>query len=85
MGPVAMEISLKVREARVRRALAKHDFRLAKTPSRSWLRRHYETGYMVINANGFVVAGCANRAFQATIEDVEEFAFAKQSMQSCMD
>ena len=55
------ELSLQVREGRVRRALAKHDLALKKTPSRSWLRQYYGAGYMVINDRNVVVSGAHQR------------------------
>jgi hypothetical protein len=70
------ELSLQVREGRVRRALAKHDLALKKTPSRSWLRQYYGAGYMVINDRNVVVSGAHQREYEDDIDRVEWFAFS---------
>jgi hypothetical protein len=67
-----MSTSLKVREARARRKLLKLGYGLEKTPARSWLR-HYGAGYQ-ISQNNFIVAGCYQREYELTIEQVEDFA-----------
>jgi hypothetical protein len=69
------ELSLGVRESRVRRALAKYDLVLKKTPSRSWLREHYGPGYMIVNDRNVVVSGAHQREYEDTIDRVEHFAF----------
>jgi hypothetical protein len=76
-GAVAM-LSPKVREDRVRRMLAKKGFRLEKTPARSWLRAHYEPGYMICEGNT-VISGCLGRAYTDTLEQVEAFALKPES------
>lgn len=71
-----MEASVKVREDRVRRALAKRGYILRKTPARSWLRQHYGPGYMIIEAHrNRIVSGCRHHAYEDNIEQVERFAF----------
>jgi hypothetical protein len=71
-----MEDSLKVREDRARRALAKRGYRLRKTPARSWQRPYYEPGYMIIEVyRNLVVEGGSQREYEANIERVEWFAF----------
>lgn len=67
-----MSISEKSRESRARRQLAKLNYWLTKTPSRSWLRDYSRPGYMVLSSN-YVVLGCCNREYQATLEQVEDF------------
>jgi hypothetical protein len=67
------EPSIKVREDRARRALAKHDYCLRKTPSRSWLREYYGPGYMIIDQSNTVRAGSSSRQYDANLKDVEEF------------
>jgi hypothetical protein len=70
------ELSLGVRESRVRRALAKYDLVLKKTPSRSWLRKIHGPGYMIVDEyQNFVVSGAHNREYEDTIDHVEWFAF----------
>jgi hypothetical protein len=69
------ELSLGVREGRVRLALAKYDMILKKTPSRSWLRQHYGPGYMIVNGN-IVVSGAHQREYEDDIDRVEWFAFS---------
>lgn len=62
------------REARARRQLAKlNDYRLAKTPARSSLRKWYGVGYQIINCQNTVVAGCGSREYMMCLEEVEEF------------
>jgi hypothetical protein len=68
-------LSISVREGRVRRALAKYDMILKKTPSRSWLRQAHGAGYMVVNDHNLVVSGAHGREYEDTIEHVENFAF----------
>jgi hypothetical protein len=69
------ELSIGVREGRVRRALAKHGMVLKKTPGRSWLRQAHGAGYMVVDDHNMVVSGAHNREYEDTIEHVEYFAF----------
>jgi hypothetical protein len=69
------EPSIKVREDRARRALAKHHCRLCKTPSRSWLRKYYGVGYQIIDQSNTVRIGYGTREYEATLKDVEDFAF----------
>ena len=73
------ELSLKWRETRVRRQLAKYDCRLEKAPSRNWTRKHYSwlpPGYMVISTyTNTVLAGCASHEYEVDIEDIERFSF----------
>lgn len=77
--PVAMEEAVKIREARIRRALWKAGYRLRKTPARSWQRAHYPPGYMIISDRDIVAVGAAQREFDATLADVERFAFERLS------
>jgi hypothetical protein len=67
--------TVKVREDRVRRQLIKDGFRLRKMPARSWLRRYYPVGYVIYSSRGNPVLGCCGRAYTATLEEVETFAF----------
>jgi hypothetical protein len=64
--------SIRVREDRARRALVKYDYRLYKTPARSWLRSHHSPGYIIVR-NNTVVLGARSREYEATLEDVEAF------------
>lgn len=74
--PLAMTATDKIREDRVRRRLAKDGYRLTETPSRSWLRKHYRPGYMIVdNATNTVISGCIYREYSDKLEDVEAFAF----------
>jgi hypothetical protein len=61
------------REERARRALTAKGYRLQKTPARLALREEYGAGYM-ISEDGIVRLGCYRHPFDATIEEVEEFA-----------
>ena len=73
IGAMSDEPSIRVREDRARRALARYRHRLHKTPARSWLRK-YGPGYMIVEAyTNTVVMGATNRAYTATLEDVEGF------------
>ncbi len=71
-----IDTSEKIREGRARRALAKLGYRLTKTPARSWLRKYYGAGYMIvgtfatIGAN-VVLCGSFNREYELSLEDVE--------------
>jgi hypothetical protein len=68
------ELSIRLREDRARRALAKYDYRLFKTPARSSLRKLYDPGYMIVAYNNSVALGAGTtRAYEATLEDVEAF------------
>lgn len=70
-----MEPSIKLRESRVRRRLARIDpyLRLAKTPTRSWLRSYYGPGYMILKSNT-VQIGCSLREYDATLEECESYS-----------
>ncbi|GLV24162.1 hypothetical protein TomTYG45_06040 [Sphingobium sp. TomTYG45] len=72
MGQSQME--LKSRENRLRARLKALDYRLQKTPARSQLREHYGAGYMVVDYRNTVMLGACQRAYDATVDDVEEFA-----------
>lgn len=66
----------KIREDRIRRALAKRGYLLRKTPARSWLRQHYGVGYMIVDANrDTVISGCSAQPYSDSLDDVETFAF----------
>jgi len=68
---------IKSRENSARRRLAKIDHCLKKTPARSWLREQFGAGYMVIDIyRNTAVLGAGSHAFDATLEDVEEFLAA---------
>jgi hypothetical protein len=70
------ELSIGVREGRVRRALAKYDLILKKTPSRSWLRQAHGPGYMIVDEyQNMVVSGAHSREYEDNIDRVEWFAF----------
>lgn len=64
--------SEKSHENYLRRKLAKHGYRLIKTPSRSWLRSYYPVGYMILDGNT-VVSGCSEREYVDTLLDVHKF------------
>lgn len=66
--------AIKIREDRLRRHLAKTGHRLAKTPSRSWLRQEYGPGYMVVDHNNVVREGCWHHPNEATLDQVKAFA-----------
>ncbi|MGY4230419.1 hypothetical protein ACVMIH_007780 [Bradyrhizobium sp. USDA 4503] len=66
----------KIREDRLRRRLTKGGYTLAKTPARSWLRKHYGVGYMVLQS-GHILLGWAGRQYTATLEEVEAFAMRR--------
>jgi hypothetical protein len=68
--------SEKKRENRVRRALAKRGCVVRKTPARSWLRRYYAPGYMIIHIRtNTVLEGARRRAYDADRDRVGWFAF----------
>ena len=73
--PPAMSPTIKIREDRARRLLAKRGLRLCKTPSRVWVRC-FGPRYMVLNHNMVVVMGSPERKYQATLEEIEAFARA---------
>jgi hypothetical protein len=63
------------RESRLRRALDRNGYRLSKTPSRSWLRSYYGPGYQVVECfSNRVVFDCCERGYEATLDEVEEWA-----------
>lgn len=64
------------RERCVRRRLARSNMRLLKSPSRSHARAWYGPGYMVVNAENYVVLGASNRAFEATLDQVSAWVAA---------
>ncbi|WP_133771512.1 hypothetical protein [Enterovirga rhinocerotis] len=67
--------AIKIREDRVRRLLARAGYRLKKTPARSHLRKYFDTGYTIVGYyDNIGVLGCYSRMYEATLEDVEEFA-----------
>ncbi|WP_319796608.1 hypothetical protein [Nitrobacter sp.] len=66
--------AIKSREDRLRRRLAKLGLRLAKTPARSSLREFYGPGYMVVDDTNTARLGASQRAYEASLEEVEEFA-----------
>jgi hypothetical protein len=66
-----------MREQRVRRQLAHFDCTLRKVPSRHWTRKYYNVGYIVINCHNTVIAGRAEREYEADLEDVERCAFVE--------
>jgi|SRR5271167_4329642 len=79
-GEMVMQVSVKTREDRVRRELAKHDLSLKKTPHRSWLRQYYDSGYMIIDPySNCVVSGAFQRGYEDTLEHVEWYAFGRLS------
>jgi hypothetical protein len=60
-----MEASVKNREDRARRALANRGYVLRKTPARSWLRQHYEPGYVIVDQwTNTAVSGCCEREYE---------------------
>jgi len=68
---------IKLRENSARRKLAKAGMSLKKTPSRSWLREQFGPGYMVIDIyTNTAVLGAGSHAFDATLDDVEDFLAA---------
>ena len=58
------------RERKLRHALDRFGYRLAKTPARSWLRSYYGPGYMVLDGNT-AIFGCCSRGYEATLDEVE--------------
>jgi hypothetical protein len=75
-GTFTIETSLKAREDRARRVLAKYGYVLRKTPARSWLRQYYGPGYMIVEIHrNLVVSGCGSRPYQDRIEGIERYAF----------
>lgn len=69
-----MQDTIKIREGRARRALAKRGYAVRKTPARSGLRTTYDVGYMIIEIRrNLTVLGASSRAYEASLEDVEEF------------
>jgi len=72
----------KIREDRVRRHLRKMGYcgyRLCKTPARSWLRKHYGAGYMIIdNYSNCVVSGAWPHEYADTLEHVEAWTWPSE-------
>ena len=67
--------SIKIREDRLRRRLAKGGYSLCKTPSRSWLRHEYGAGYMIADHNRYVVAGGYGlNPYSVSLDEAEAFA-----------
>jgi hypothetical protein len=66
--------TIKIREDRARRALAKGGYRLCKTPSRSWLRSYYGPGYEIYDDRNNLVAGNYDKRYALKLEQVEDFA-----------
>lgn len=60
-------------EATIRRRLAAKGFTLQKTPARHWMRAEFGVGNQVVDDRNVVVAGCYQREFDATLEQVEAF------------
>ena len=72
------EKALDAREERVRRQLAKlNDYRLEKTPARSYARQWYGVGYQILDDRNTVVEGCGSRQYTMTLEEVEDFIVRK--------
>ena len=69
-----MNITQKAREDRVRRKLRRNGYLLKKTPARSWLRREYGAGCLVIDSGNCVIVGGGGRGYRASLEDVEDWA-----------
>jgi hypothetical protein len=59
------------REQRLRRRLAKRDYRLDKTPARHWHRKYYPPGYEIVRDNT-VVWGNWHREYEGTLAGAEE-------------
>jgi hypothetical protein len=76
-----MSDSVKVREQRVRRALAKSGMRLRKAPPRSQERMQYGPGYMVVDERDNIREGGFGRPYEADLRRVEWFAFEHASEQ----
>lgn len=75
----ADEATLANGEARARRALAKMDLRLRKTPARSYLR-WYGAGYQIqCRYRNQIVEGVYQRQYAMTISDVEAFIARRAS------
>lgn len=66
-------MTVRISESTIRRRLAKAGFRLQKMPARHWTR-HYGDGFQVIDDRNLLVLGGAQRPFDATLDDVREFA-----------
>ena len=73
-------MTIEAREARTRRAIRRKGdgwFRLQKTPAGAWQRAWHGAGYQVIDSYGNkVVFGCWQRPWQATLQEVEEWAIS---------
>jgi len=63
-----------VSENTLRRHLSAKGYRLMKNPARHWTRSEYGVGYQVVDDRNIIVAGCYQREFDASIEQVAEFA-----------
>jgi hypothetical protein len=68
-----MTLDEKAHEARIRQLARLNDYRLNKTPARSQLRKWFGVGYQVVNVHNMVVAGCGNRQYEMSLEDLESF------------
>jgi len=68
-----MSASVKIREQRVRRALAEIGMSLRKSPSPD--RRDNGSGYMIVDDRNHVSGGRPNLRFEADLKQVEWFAF----------
>jgi hypothetical protein len=70
---VVMNASVKIREQRVRRALAEIGMSLRKSPSPD--RRDNGSGYVIVDDRNHVSGGRPNLRFEADLKQVEWFAF----------
>jgi hypothetical protein len=70
---VVMNASVKIREQRVRRALAEIGMSLRKSPSPD--RRENGSGYVIVDDRNHVSGGRPNLRFEADLKQVEWFAF----------
>ena len=71
-----IEVSVKTRESRARRALDKMGYRLRKTPARSWLREHYGVGYMIVGTfanvgSNVILSSAGQREYELSLDSVD--------------
>ena len=71
-----MSETIKTREQRVRRVLAKNGMRLIKAPALSTEHGAYGAAYMVVNERDTVSKGWR---YEADLRQVEWFAFAQSA------
>jgi hypothetical protein len=78
-GLIVMSQSVKIREQRVRRVLARNGMRLRKSRTTSPEREYYGPGYMILDERNDIREGGASRQYETDLRGVEWFAFAHSS------